>query len=251
MGDLRGKVAIVTGGGQGIGRGIALALASSGASVVIAERNEATAKQTSEDVRERGVESLAVTCDVSAVADIERCIDETIGRFGRLDILVNNAQAWHNTLLIDATDEDFALTFESGPLAVMRFMQRAHPHLKKQGGVVVNVGSGSAIMHDGRTFAVYSAAKNATESFTRYAAVEWAPDIRALLIMPAAASPAWHEYSAAEPELVAEWTARIPAGRFGDPELDIGRPVAWLCSEEASYMTGSIIMLDGGQMFPR
>lgn len=250
--DLRERVAIVTGGGQGIGRGIALALGASGASVVVAERNEATMEATCEELRGRGVEALGVSCDVREAADIERCIDAAVDRFGRLDILINNAQMWHNTLLIDATDEDMELTFTSGPLAVFRSMRYAYPHLKKQRGVIVNVGSGGSIMHDGRRFAVYSAAKNAIESLTRYAAVEWGADgIRALLIMPAADSPALQKMREGTPELVAELEARIPVGRFGDPEHDIGPPVAWLCSDDAQYMTGSIVMLDGGQMFTR
>jgi NAD(P)-dependent dehydrogenase (short-subunit alcohol dehydrogenase family) len=252
MADLRNKVAIVTGGGQGIGRGVALALASAGASVVVAERNGETREATCDEIRSRGAESVGVDCDVRESADLERCIEETVERFGGLDILINNAQMWHNTLLLDATDEDMELTFSSGPLAVFRSMRLAHPHLKQRRGVIVNVGSSGAIMHDGRALAVYSAAKNATESLTRYAAVEWGSDgIRVLLIMPAAASPALAQWRTAEPDLVAEMESRIPIGRFGDPEHDIGRPVAWLCSDEAGYMTGSIVMLDGGQMFTR
>ena len=107
-------------------------------------------------------------------------------------------------------------------------------------------------MHDGRMYAVDAAAKSAIESLTRYAAVEWGGDgIRALLVMPAAESDGVRAFRERDPERYAEMVSRVPLGRFGDPEADIGVPIAWLASDDARYLTGSTIMLDGGQMFTR
>jgi NAD(P)-dependent dehydrogenase (short-subunit alcohol dehydrogenase family) len=250
--DLHGRVAIVTGAGQGIGRGVTLALAAAGAAVVAAGRTASTLEETCTEVRSRGPAALPVVCDVRRLADIERCVARTVDEFGRLDILVNNAQTYRHALLLDATEEDMQATWASGPLAVFRSMRVAYPHLKQRRGVIVNFGSGAQLMHDGRLYSVYAAAKSAIESLTRYAAVEWGADgIRVVLVMPAARSAGVEAFERRDPARYQEMLGRIPAGRFGDAELDIGRPVAWLVSDEAGYITGSTIMLDGGQMFVR
>jgi NAD(P)-dependent dehydrogenase (short-subunit alcohol dehydrogenase family) len=253
MADLHGRVAIVTGGGQGIGRGVALALASAGASVVIAGRTQATIDAACAEVRERGVDALPVRCDVQVGEDTARLVDTTIAELGRLDILINNAQTYRHALLLDATDDDMEMTWRSGPFAVFRLMRLAHPHLKASGhGAIVNFGSGAQLMHDGRLYAVYAAAKGGIEALTRYAAVEWGGDgIRAVLVMPAAESDGVRAFRARDPTRYAEMVGRVPMGRFGDPETDIGSAIAWLVSDEARYITGSTIMLDGGQMFTR
>ncbi len=252
MPDLKGRVAIVTGAGQGVGRGVALALAAAGASVVAAGRTASTLRDACDEVRGRGVQAVPVVCDVRELDDIRRCIDRTVEVFGRLDILVNNAQTYHHTLLLDATEEDMDTTWRSGPLAVFRSMRLAHPYLKERGGVIVNFGSGAQLMHDGRLYSVYSAAKSAIESLTRYAAVEWGADgIRALLVMPAARSAGVAAFERRDPVRYREMVGRVPLGRFGDAEHDIGRAIAWLVSDEAGFITGSTVMLDGGQMFMR
>jgi NAD(P)-dependent dehydrogenase (short-subunit alcohol dehydrogenase family) len=250
--DLNGRVAIVTGAGQGIGRGVALALATAGATVVAAGRTAATLQDTCSEIRARGSAALPVVCDVRELLDIERCVGRAVGEFGRLDVLVNNAQTYRHALLLDATEEDMETTWRSGPLAVFRSMRAAYPHLKDRRGVIVNFGSGAQLMHDGRLYSVYAAAKSAIESLTRYAAVEWGGDgIRVVLVMPAARSAGVEAFERRDPARYQEMLGRIPAGRFGDAELDIGRAVTWLVSDEASYITGSTIMLDGGQMFVR
>ena len=130
---LQGKVAIVTGGGQGIGRGVSLAFAAEGASVVIADKNMATATSTAAEVRERGVAALAVECDVTRLDDIRGCVDAAVGEFGTLDILVNNAMADPGLSLIpfmETTDEHMDKYWRSGPLATFHFMQVCYPHLR-------------------------------------------------------------------------------------------------------------------------
>jgi NAD(P)-dependent dehydrogenase (short-subunit alcohol dehydrogenase family) len=131
-------------------------------------------------------------------------------------------------------------------------MRLAHPHLRKHNGVIVNFGSGVQLDSSESFHGVYAAAKNAIEALTRVAAVEWGPDgIRTLLIMPAAESPQLQAFQARDPDRFAQMLGRIPLGRFGDAEHDIGRTIAWLVSDNARYMTGCTIMLDGGQMYMR
>src|SRR5262249_47379959 len=119
-------------------------------------------------------------------------------------------------------------------------------------GTFVNVGSGAQVLHeDGLAYrGMYAAVKDATLAFTRAAAVEWGKDgIRALLIMPAAEAPMLEGFKRRAPELFAEGLKKMPLGRYGDAEVDVGRAVAWLCSDEAGYLTGSIIPLDGGGQY--
>jgi NAD(P)-dependent dehydrogenase (short-subunit alcohol dehydrogenase family) len=253
MSDLHDRVAIVTGGGRGIGRGIALALAAAGATVIVSGRTRDTLDDACEELRARGATAHAIVADVRDEEDTQRLVDEAVAAAGRLDILVNNAQTYRHALLVEATEEDFTTTFDSGPRAVFRLMRAAHPHLVASGhGVIVNFGSGAQLMHDGRMYAVYAAAKGAIEALTRYAAVEWGGDgIRALMVIPAAASDGTKAFAARDPDRYTEMVGRVPMGRFGDPETDIGVPIAWLVSDEARYITGSTVMLDGGQMFTR
>jgi len=249
---LKDRVAIVTGGGQGLGRGIALARATQGAMVALMGRTQATLDETHAEIVARGGRAITVQGDVREASDIERCVAGTVEQFGGLDILVNNAQTYRHALLMDATDDDMESTWSSGPLATFRFMRAAYPHLRERRGVIVNLGSGTQLMHDGAFYGVYVAAKNAISALSRTAAVEWGGDgIRVLVVMPAAETDGVKAFRARDPERYADMVSRVPLGRFGDSEHDVGRTIAWMVSDEASYMTGCTIMLDGGQMLLR
>lgn len=247
-GRLAGKVALVTGGGQGVGRGIALALAGEGASVVLNGRREEPLRDVAAEIGGRGGRALAVTGDVSVREDVERVVARAVQWRGRLDILVNNAQSSVQRLLEETSDADVATAYLSGPLATLHFMQAALPHLKERGqGSIVNLGSSAATL--GRPeFGSYAMAKEAIRGLSRVAAREWGRyGVRVNVLCPAAASPAADEYLAANPKYRQELMREIPLGRLGDPEQDIGRAVVALASDDLGYLTGATLMLEGGR----
>ena len=257
-GVLDGKVAIVTGAGKGVGAGIALAMAGEGAKIVIAARSEEKAAPAIAAITERGGEAIAVVCNVAEADDVTACVATTVEHFGRLDIVVNNANVSPYGNLLEVTDKAFTLGFKVGPLAVLRFMRAAHPHLAaarddgSKGGVIINLTSGSMLRHNSVGLGAYAATKEAISSLTRSAAVEWGPDgIRVVNVMPFAESDGmawWREH---DPDAYAEVLAEVPLGRIGEAEADIGVTVAWLCSEGARYITGTTLVVDGGQLYHR
>jgi 2-hydroxycyclohexanecarboxyl-CoA dehydrogenase len=247
--SLAGKVAVITGGGAGIGRGVAKAFAARGAAVAVVGRRAGPLEELCAEITASGGRALAIPADVGVAADVQRFVEATASHFGRLDVLVNNAQGYRHAFLIDSTEEDMDLVWRTGPLASFRSMQAAFPHLKASRGLIVNFGSGTQLDPSEKFHATYNAAKGAIANLTRSAAVEWGPDgIRAVLVVPAAESDQLAAFRARDPQKYGEMMARVPLGRFGDAEEDIGRPIAWLATDEARFITGSIIMLDGGQM---
>jgi meso-butanediol dehydrogenase/(S,S)-butanediol dehydrogenase/diacetyl reductase len=247
MGKLDGKVAIVTGGGQGVGRGIALALSAEGASIVIAGRTLDTCVDAADEIIGRGRAALAIKCDVKSAADIESCVATAVEHFGRIDIMVNNAQEVPRGRLLDVTDDAYRAGWESGPLATLRFMRACHPHLAGRGGVIINLGSRSGIKSHAAGAGAYAAIKEDTRTLSRAAAVEWAADdIRVYTLLPLSNSPALEQLEHDEPAVYERVLGEIPMRRFGDPEQDIGRVAAFLCSDDAGYLTGISITVDGG-----
>jgi NAD(P)-dependent dehydrogenase (short-subunit alcohol dehydrogenase family) len=253
MGRLDGKVVIVTGAGQGIGAGIALAAAAEGASIVAAGRTFAkVAKIASELIVERGVDALAVQCDVRKRDQVDACVEATLAKFGRIDGVVNNAQMVALGPVLDITEKDALRTWESGFLGSLWFMQAAHPSLLASKGSVVNLGTGSALRNDLPGFALYAGTKEMIRTMTRMAALEWGPDgIRVNSVIPNGASPGMEMWSQFAPKEYEEFVATIPLGRVGRLEEDVGRAVAFLLSEDAAYVTGTTLMVDGGQTYLR
>jgi len=252
VGKLSGRVALVTGGGQGVGQGIALALAAEGAAVAVMGRTRRKLEETVEQIEARGARGIAIAGDVCDADDVRRTVDTTVRELGGLQILVNNAQIVPLGKLLDVTDAAFADGWASGPQATHRFMRAAHPHLKARGGVIVNLGTAASLRHDPIGYGCYGAVKEAIRTLTRAAAVEWGGDgIRALNVIPLAESPGFAGWKAAKPEEYAEYCRSIPVGRVGDCEKDIGRVVAFLCSDEGSYVNGTTLTVDGGRDFLR
>ncbi|SFF64303.1 NAD(P)-dependent dehydrogenase, short-chain alcohol dehydrogenase family [Fontimonas thermophila] len=249
MARLSGRIALVTGAGQGVGQGIAFALAAEGAAVAVAGRTRSKLDATVAEIEARGGRALAVECNVRDAASLASCVDRVVRHFGGLNILVNNAQEVPLGTLDTVTDEAFIAGWESGPLATFRLMKLCHPYLKG-GGCIINFGSSAAKRWDLAGYGAYAAVKEAIRQLTRAAACEWARDgIRTNAILPLADSPAMQGWTRARPQEAAAFIATIPQGRVGDCEDDIGRFVVALCSDDCRYINGQSIGVDGGQAY--
>ncbi|MBW2422927.1 MAG: SDR family oxidoreductase [Deltaproteobacteria bacterium] len=249
MGSLDGKVALITGAGQGVGEGIALALAAEGAAAAVAGRTLSKVEDTARQIEARGGRALPVGCDVKDPASLSQLVDTVVEAFGTIDILVNNAHEVPLGPLHGVSDEVFTAGWESGPLATFRLMKLCHPHLKG-GGSIVNLASTSAKRWDLSNYGCYAATKEAIRSLTKAAACEWGPDgIRTNVILPHAKSPGLATWIETNPEEAAEFFSTIPMRRVGECEEDIGAFVALLCSEGSRYVNGQSIAIDGGQAF--
>lgn len=246
-GRLDGRVALVTGAGQGIGRGTALALAREGAVIALAGRTVAKCESVAAEIAELGSKAIAISCEVGDRAQVDHAVARTVEAFGGIDILVNNAQTSVQAKLEDTTDEDVELAWRSGSLATLYAMQAVLPHMRARGGgSIVNFGSSTAI-EGNVAFGSYAMAKEAIRGLSRVASREWGPyGIRVNVIVPNALSPASMEFRDAHPERFARAMARVPLGRVGDPETDIGRAVVALAAEDLTFLTGQTLMMTGG-----
>lgn len=251
MNVLEGRVAIVTGGGQGIGRGIALALSAEGARVAVLGRTGATLEATCGEIAQRGGKSIAVRCDVSKIEDIGSAVSDVVSRFGGVQILVNNAQTIARDLLIDMVESDIQDMWASGPLATLRMMRTCYPYLRGD-GAIVNFSSNAAHSGGPAGMGVYAAVKAAIESLTRSAALEWCHEgIRVNAILPMASSPIADSLRLERPEAYEVMMNDVPLGRLGDCEKDIGRAVVYLTGPDAGMITGTFLAVDGGRAYLR
>jgi NAD(P)-dependent dehydrogenase (short-subunit alcohol dehydrogenase family) len=250
--EFAGKVAIVTGGGSGIGHAIARAFACAGAQVAIAGRTRETLARSAAAIeKECGAKVLTVAADVAEPWDGERMVAAAAEKFGAVDILVNNAALFSVLPLIDAEAAEaarFLAVNAIGPLSAARALARwATGH--RRGGAIVNVSSIAA----GRPvpgLGLYSASKAALESLTRSMAVEWAPrGIRVNAVAPGHVKTegVLADFSAGRLDEAA-MLARIPAGRIADGG-DVADAVLFLCSERARQIVGHILTVDGGEGF--
>jgi meso-butanediol dehydrogenase/(S,S)-butanediol dehydrogenase/diacetyl reductase len=249
MTRLTGKVALVTGAGQGVGQGIAFALAGEGAAVAVTGRTLAKVEKTAAEIITRGGKAFAVECNVKDADSLARSVEQTVKQLGGLNILVNNAQEVPLGPLNAVTDEAFAAGWESGPLATFRLMKLCYPHLKGDGNII-NLASPAAMRWDMSGYGAYAAVKEAIRSLTRAAAGEWAKDgIRTNAILPLANSPGMEWWTRERPAEAAAFIATVPVNRVGDCEQDIGRFVVSLCTDDCRYINGQSIAVDGGQAF--
>lgn len=250
MSNLTGKVALITGGGQGVGLGLARTFAQAGASLVLTGRDEAKLSGVVPSLEALGAKVAICPGDVRSRADADRAVALAVERFGGLDILVNNAQSSvPGKALEDIDDATMRLTVESGLYGTLQHMQAAFPHMKARGaGSIINTGSREGIF-GGIGFAIYAATKEAIRGLSRTAAREWGKhNIRVNVICPAALSPAAIKYLAEYPEQAEMYRKEIALGRFGDPENDIGPVALFLASDDSRYVTGQTVNVDGGQM---
>jgi len=246
---LGGRTAIVVGGGQGIGRGVALALGSAGANVVVADLRAPKANEVAGEVSSRGVTSVGVGCDVRDGEQIRRTVATAVDHFGGIDILVNAAIAKFAVKpLLDCTVEEMRDMLDSGLVGVTVFMQTVFPWLRDSGhGRIVNFGSAAGI-NGSAGYGTYSPVKEGVRAITRVASREWGRHgITVNAICPYANSPSWAQWSEDNPGMADVAVGSTSVGRIGDCELDVGAAAAFLCSDQAAYITGHTMMVDGGQ----
>ena len=252
--DLRisGKVALVTGGSRGLGRQSALSLAQEGANVAICGRNRATLDQTAGELRDLGVEVAAVIADVSDASDVESLHREVVQRLGPVDILVNNVGGSRSREDLAGTPlEDFKATFDLNLFGGYELMRLVIPGMReRKWGRIINIASIWGREHGGNVS--YMSAKAALIAATKHAGVSLAKDgILVNSIAPGSISHpggSWERFQRDNPpEVVAEFIERnLPMGKFGWPE-PVGDLVAFLASDRAGLITGSCIVVDGGQ----
>ncbi len=248
-GRLEGKTAIVTGGGQGIGEGIATLFAREGARVLITGRNADKLEKAAATIASQGGQAAWIVGTAGVRADAEAAAAKAAELYGRVDVLVNNAQTSRpGTSFEDHDDALFDLTIGSGLYGSFQHMQAVLPYMKENGGSIINFGSREGIF-GGLGFAAYAATKEAIRGLSRTAARELGKHgIRVNVICPAALSPIAADYLDSHPEEKAMYLKEIALGYFGDCEGDIGPVALFLASDDSRYITGQTINADGGQM---
>ena len=249
---LQGKIALITGGGTGIGKATALLFAEEGGVVAVAGRRESKLIETVDAVQKNGGEAHYVVGDVSKVSDTERIVKETVCKFGGLDILVNNAGVFKGIKVTDTSEEEYNYMMDINLKGTFFMCKHAVPEIKKRGGgTIVNIGSALGIKgYRGSLTSVYSASKAGVIMLTKALALELAPyKIRVNCVCPAVVETEIFETLGIPkgkiPERMKMWEAFHPIGRNGKPE-DVARGVLYFASDDSSWATGSILNLDGG-----
>lgn len=246
--DLSGKTAIVTGGGRGIGRAIALGLASSGASVAVAGRTAEPLNAVAEEIRARGAKALAVATDLTDGQQIDTLAAKTIETFGRIDILVNNAARSFLRSLLDLREDGWDKVFNTNVKAVWLLSRTvARQMIEQKSGRIVNITTVGAEKAE-LGMAAYGCSKAALKMLTRCMAREWAPfGIQVNAVGPGLTRTKFSEPLWSNPDIEKHVTAMLPMGRIAEPE-EIVPAVLFLASDGANYMTGQTIYVDGGAL---
>jgi len=264
--SLDGKVAIITGAGRGIGKGIALTLAEAGVDVTVAARTVEQIEQTAEEIRKLERRALVVPADVTKKDQVENVVEQTISHFGKIDILVNNAgmvllkpiafvpgmklEGWYVADSWDTplTEEEWHQILNTNLTSAFLFAQAVAPHmLRQKKGKIINISSNSADLAP-PYFSAYCVSKAGLSMFTRCLATEWAPyNICVNAIGPGSvltelSAPALHD-----PKRKKSILEKIPIGRVGETR-EIGLLVVYLASEASNWVTGQTFYIDGGQL---
>lgn len=246
--DLSGKVAVVSGGGDGLGRAMSIGLAEAGANVVVCSRKAEKCEQTAQELNKLGVRALGLKCDLTKEPDVEAVVDETVKRFGKVDILLNNAGRTWGAAPEDLKFEDWKKVIDVNLNGTFLFCQHAGRKMIGQGGgKIINISSYAGIAGtdpEHLNAIAYNASKGALVTFTKDLATKWA----AHHINVNCIAPGWF------PTKMTKWTLdnkgadilkRVPLSRFGEAE-DLKGVAVFLASKAADYVTGQIISVDGG-----
>jgi NAD(P)-dependent dehydrogenase (short-subunit alcohol dehydrogenase family) len=243
------QVVLITGALTGIGRATALAFAASGANVVVAGRREEDGKKLEKELRELGAEAQFVKTDVRHELEIQSLVDETVKRFGRLDVAVNNAGTEGATGPVTSqTAETYAGTFETNVLGVLLSMKHELLVMLRQGkGSIINVSS--TLGQEGIAgHALYAASKHAVEGLTKSAALEVAgTGVRVNNVAPGPVDTGMLNRFTGTSEAKAGLAAGVPIGRIGEPN-EVAAAVEFLASDKASFITGHSLVVDGGRL---
>ena len=250
IGNLNGKVALITGAGQGIGEGIARVFAAAGAKVMIVTRTAANGQAVADSIRAGGGNAQLLQCDVGRREEVNRAVAHTVKSYGRLDIVVHNAAVYPVIPIEKLTDEDLERTLAVNLKAGFWLIQAALPQLRKQGGgriLFTSSVTGPNVVMPGT--AHYAASKSGMNGLIRTAAIEYARDNITVngvepgyILTPAMAA-------LGSEEEIAQMATCIPIGKLGEPR-DIANAMLFLASDEASYITGQTIVVDGGSTLP-
>jgi NAD(P)-dependent dehydrogenase (short-subunit alcohol dehydrogenase family) len=245
-----GKVALVTGGGDGIGRAVALQFAKGGAAVIVTGRTESKLAATVQAVESLGARALSIVCDVRNEADVEAALKRVKQVFGRLDIAVNNAGVDEKASPgADQSVEEFRRVLDTNVLGVFLCTKYEVPLiLEQKGGSIINISSGAGIIGvQGQS--AYVASKHAVIGYSKSVALDYVSQgIRVNVVAPGMTETDMmlKRATGGKPENIAKAMSGAPIGRFAKPD-EIANAVTWLASEEASYMIGAVVVVDGGQ----
>jgi NAD(P)-dependent dehydrogenase (short-subunit alcohol dehydrogenase family) len=245
--SLEGKTALVTGGNQGLGKAFALGLAEAGARVAICGRREEANRAAAAQIEEAGHDLVTITADITDDDQVASMTREALSAFGgRIDILVNNAGACYHAPAFEVTDEQWSNVFDLNVRALWKASLAVGAHMREQGaGSIVNIGSMSGIIVNRPQWQpAYNASKAAVHHLTKSLAVEWAPyGIRVNAVAPGYVKTEMAPVD--RPEFQRYWIEDCPQQRFALPE-EIAPSVVFLASDAASFITGSILVADGG-----
>lgn len=249
---LENKVAVITGGSRGIGKGIALGLAREKCHLVICARGEDILNETADEIREAGAEVLTLALDVTKTEDLNKLKDSTLQKFGTIDILVNNVGGNKRNEFDQTTEQDWQDIIDLNLLSHANATRIFLPHLKQQGsGSVIFISSIFGRESGGPTLSIYNSTKSALISMAKVIAAEVAPyGVRVNTVAPGSIrfpGGSWDRRCIEDPDGMAEFVKReLPIGRFGSAE-EVANVVCFLASESASLVTGACINVDGGQ----
>ena len=246
--NLKGKVALVTGGNGGLGLGMALGLAEAGANIAIAARNPDKTSDAIKRIEGVGVRAISVPTDVTKETEIESMVSQTLDKLGQIDILINNSGVTMRKEPEDLSGDEWDHVLNVNLRACFLASKTVYPHMRDRGsGKIINIGSMTSIFGGGGSGAPYSSSKGGIVQLSKSLAVAWAKDN----IQSNAILPGWFttELTAAIPERQKERyqliSSRIPAGRWGEPE-ELAGVAVFLASPASDYVTGSVIAVDGG-----